>query len=193
VEWLRAMGVEAVVVNGRDSKEIYHDFHFPDKFAGRLPVLFDNHQGDIVFGVPRQAQGIGRVVKRSRVDAIPPFGRYTDLDSLRRYANTVDDGDAAAVTWMSADEFLVHAAVDPGETVLIRESWDPAWHATSAGREVPLRRDPMGFMLADPPSGEHRILFRFTLPFENAAGRVITAGALAVLAMLTYREYAQSR
>jgi hypothetical protein len=193
VEWLRCLGVDAVVVNGKESRELYHDFHFPDKFAGKLPVLFDNRQGDVVFAVPRRAQGIGRVVKRARIDAIQPFGRYTDLDSLRGYANTVEDGDAAAVTWMSSDEFLVHAAVDPGESVLIQESWDPAWQATSAGREVPLRRDAMGFMLADPPPGEDRILFRFTLPFENAAGRTITAAAFAVLVMLTYRGYAQSR
>ena len=57
------------------SQEMYHDFQHPEKFAGKLPVLFDNRQGDVIYGVPRRFPGIARVVDRARLEAIPPFGR----------------------------------------------------------------------------------------------------------------------
>jgi hypothetical protein len=42
----------------------------------------------------------------------------------------------------------------------------------------------MGFMLIDAPAGEREIRLVFELPFENAAGRVVTGlSVLAVLAL----------
>lgn len=77
--------------------------------------------------------------------------------------------------------------------MLLQESWDPAWRAWSGGREVPLRRDPMGNMSAAAPAGEQDITFTFTLPFENAAGRAITLAAFAVLTALCFKGYAAHR
>ena len=192
VEWMRALGVDAVVVNGKDSKEMYHDFQHPDKFAGKLPVLYDNHQGDVIYAVERRFPGIARVVDRARLEALPAFGREPDLDRLRAYTAVLEEGpDApATVTWQSSDSFRVHATLQPGQVLLLQESWDPAWRAATGGREVPVARDPMGFMTAAAPSGEQDIAFTFTLPFENAAGRVITLAAFAVLAALCFRGYA---
>jgi hypothetical protein len=192
VEWMRALGVDAIVVNGKDSKEMYHDFQHPEKFAGKLPVLIDNHQGDAIYGVTRRFPGIARVVDRARLDAIPPFGREPDIEKLRAYDAVVEQGpDApATVEWQSSDSFRAHATLQPGQALLVQQSWDPAWRASSAAGTVALRRDPMGFIVADSPAGEQDIAFTFTLPFENAAGRAITLAALAALVGLCIRGYA---
>jgi hypothetical protein len=192
VEWMRSLGVDAVVVNAKESREMYHDFRHPDKFAGKLPVLYDNRQGDVIYAVPRRFPGIARVVDRARLEALPPFGREPDLEKLRAYAAVAEQGpDApATVSWQSSDSFRAHATLQPGQVVLVEEAWDPAWRASAGGREVPVGRDPMGFMTAAAPVGEQDIAFTFTLPFENAAGRVITLATLAVLAAMCYRGYA---
>jgi hypothetical protein len=195
VEWMRCLGVDAVAVNGPDSKEMYHDFKQPRKFAGKLPVLFDNHQGDIVYGVPRRFPGIARVVETARLAAVKPFQKEPDLDHLRVYSAVLEQGpDApATVTWQGSDAFRAHAWLQPGQALLIQESWDTAWRAWSAGREVPLARDPMGFILASAPPGEQDIRFAFTLPLENAIGRAVTLLAFAALAAWCIRGYVKGR
>jgi hypothetical protein len=195
VEWMRCLGVDAVVVNARDSKEMYHEFQHPEKFAGKLPVLFDNHQGDVIYGVPRRFPGIARVVDRARLEAISPFGRDPDIERLRAYAAVVEQGpdSPATVAWQSSDSFHAHATLQAGQVLLLQESWDPAWRAWSGRREVPVERDPMGFMAAAAPAGKQHIAFTFTLPFENAAGRAITLVALAVVAALCFKGYAARR
>jgi hypothetical protein len=184
IEWMRCLGVDAVAVNGPESKEMYHDFHHPQKFAGKLPVLFDNHQGDIIYAVPRRFPGMARVVETAQLEAVKPFGREPDLENLRAYAAVLERGPdvAATVEWQGSDSFRAKARLRPGESLLIQESWDPAWRAWSAGREVRLRRDPMGFILALPPPGGHEIAFAFTLPLENAAGLAVALLALTGLA-----------
>jgi hypothetical protein len=195
IEWMRSLGVDAVVVNGPGSKEMYHDFQHPQKFAGKLPVLFDNQQGDVIYAVPRRFPGIARVVDAARLEAVKPFAREPDLESLRAYAAVVEQGpDAAAtVVWQGSDSFRARATLQPGQALLIQESWDPAWHAWSAGREVPVRRDPMGFMMAAALPGEQDIAFAFTLPLENAVGRAISLLTLAALAGWCIRGYVKSR
>jgi hypothetical protein len=195
IEWMRCLGVDAVAVNGPESKEMYHDFHHPQKFAGKLPVLFDNHQGDVIYAVPRRFPGIARVVETARLDAVKPFGREPDLENLRAYAAVLEQGpDASAtVVWQGSDSFQARATLQPGHALLIQESWDPAWRAWSAGREVPLRRDPMGFMVALPPPGEHEITFAFTLPLENVAGRSVTLLTLIALAAWAVRGHVKGR
>ena len=195
IEWLRSLGVDAVAVNGPGSKEMYHDFQHPQKFAGRLPVLFDNHQGDVIYGVPRRFAGIGRVVDTARLGALKPFGRERDLEALRAYAAVVEQGPDAPVTvaWRGSDSFRAHAMLQAGQSLLIQESWDPAWRAWSGGAAVPLRRDPMGFMVAAALPGERDIEFTFTLPLENAVGAVAALLALAGLGVWCVRGYVQGR
>jgi hypothetical protein len=186
IEWLRALGVDAVVVDGPESKEMYHDFVYPKKFAGRLPVLFDNHEGDIIYGVPRHFPGIARVVERSRLEAIHVFGRDPAVEALRAYADVVERGpDAAAtVNRQGSDSFRLHASLAPGQALVVQESWDPAWHAWTGGREVRVGQDPMGFMTVAPGPGEQNLLFVFQPPLENAVGRGITALTLLLIAGL---------
>jgi hypothetical protein len=36
---MQAFGVDAIVMNGPTSAEVYHSFAYPRKFEGALPVL----------------------------------------------------------------------------------------------------------------------------------------------------------
>jgi len=78
----------------------------------------------------------------------------------------------------------VHAVVAPGQTVVVQESYDPAWHATSAGKPLAVRKDAMNFLTIDAPPGEHDIAIVFELPLENVIGRIVTIASLGVLVSL---------
>jgi uncharacterized membrane protein YfhO len=82
---------------------------------------------------------------------------------------------------------VVRARLHPGQSVLVQESWDPAWRATVDGRALAVRKDPMGFMVVDPPPGSRAIRLEFSMPLENRVGWGLTAVSLVVLAGLFLR------
>ena len=48
LQWMQSLGVDALLVHDKTSHEIYHDYIDPQRFAA-LPVLFDNHEGDVIY------------------------------------------------------------------------------------------------------------------------------------------------
>jgi len=42
---MQCMGVDAIYVSDKRSQEMFKDFEHPQKFAGVLPVLYDDRQG----------------------------------------------------------------------------------------------------------------------------------------------------
>jgi uncharacterized membrane protein YfhO len=92
---------------------------------------------------------------------------------------------ASNLTWRGFDEAAIAAKTGPGQSVLVQETWDPAWHAYENGKELPIRVDiTAGFMLVDTPEGEHNIRMRFETPLENRAGEVLFAITVLVIAGL---------
>lgn len=194
VEWLRAMGADLVIVHEENSKERYHDFRNPKKFQGRLPVIFNDGEGNLVYRVPRRA-GLARVVETARARALLPPRNNEDLERVRAYAEAAEGGPdvPASTRWEGTDRMRVRARLRPGESILVQESYDPAWRAWSAGRSLPVVEDALGFMRIEAPPGEHDIALAFETPLENRLGRVLTfvAGAIcAGLAALALRRAA---
>jgi hypothetical protein len=65
--------VNAVYVSGRGSQEPYKDSLNPEKFAGVLPVLYDDHKGNVIYQVPRRWPARARVVDTSRLGSLHPY------------------------------------------------------------------------------------------------------------------------
>ena len=184
VQWVMCMGVDAIIVNYPTSQDVYHDWAFPKRFEGMLPVLYDSHEGDIIYRIPRRVPGLAHVVDSARHRPLRTPTSTADLAALKAYSAVVEDGGPATLTWQGTDAMRVHATVAPGQTVLIQESYDPAWHATSAGKTLAVRKDAMGFLAIDAPPGEHDIAIVFELPLENVIGRSVTVVSLLVLGAL---------
>jgi hypothetical protein len=82
----------------------------------------------------------------------------------------------------------VKAEVAAGQSVLIQETWDPAWRAYVGGKHVPIRRDPvMHFMLVDTGPGTHELEVRFETPLENRVGQVLMVLSLGLVGWLLTR------
>ncbi len=189
--WMQITGVEAVLVNGKASQELYKDFQFPEKFAGKLPVLYDNGRGDTIYGVPRRFPGIARVVDRAKHDALPTIDGNGGLAPLQAWHDNVEQGpdSPATVQWQGTDRFHVKARVAEGQSVWVAESFDTNWRAyLENGQRVPVRIDGMGFMVIDAPPGEHRIRLEFPMPFANRLGWAVFAlTSLALVGLVRIR------
>jgi uncharacterized membrane protein YfhO len=76
---------------------------------------------------------------------------------------------------------LVRAKVQAGQSIVVQESYDPAWQAWAGGTQVPVRKDAMGFMVVDAPPGYGQVRLEFVTPLENQVGRIVTLLTLLIL------------
>jgi hypothetical protein len=184
--WMQAMGVDVIYVADKQSQEIYKDARHPHKFDGVLPVLFDDKQGNVLYRVPRRWPDRIRVVETAKLNAIPQAQFPGDTGFLEPYATAIENGPASPATLRRAgtDAMRGHARLAPGQSIVVQETYDPAWHAWSAGVPLTVRKDAMDMMIVDVPPGDHDLTLAFLTPLENKVGRVLTLLTLAAILAL---------
>lgn len=187
--WLQALGVDAIIVPGKTSPEVYHDYTFPEKFRGFLPVLYDDQKGDVIYRIPRRFPGLARVVDRASLLKTAPPAYGDDMQSLGSYIQAIEYGpDAEPVTKRPNFETIqITASIVAGQSLLFQETYDPAWHAYADDKPARISTDAMGFMLIDTPSGAHTIRLQFETPLENRIGWILTALTAVCLVLLCLR------
>lgn len=184
VLWMQALAADAIVVNDKESREIYHDFQYPKKFEGVLHRVYDDGAGNRIYQAPRRFADRARVVESARINAVLPPRFNNDVEYLGAYVEAVERGpdSPAAVTRRGPNEMSIRTRVGAGQSVLVQETYDPAWRADVQGAPVPIHKDAMGFMVLDVPPGDLQIRVHFDLPLENKVGRGITLVTLCLLA-----------
>jgi hypothetical protein len=186
--WLQLFGADVVLVNEPQSREHYHDFQFPLKFKGKLDILHDDGAGNLIYRVPRRYPSLARVVDRARLDALPDIPGNGDEPTLSAWVDVIERGPEAATEtqWLSTDELRVKAPVRDGQSVFVQVSFDSNWRAYVNGQRVPIRRNKLGFMTIDAPSGTEEIRLHFPTPFSNQVGRTLTVLTLFAIGGLVF-------
>lgn len=187
--WLQALGADAIYVSDQRSQEVYKELAHPAKLAGVLQSIYDDGQGNVIYQVPRRYRSRVRVVDTLRIKAAKPPRPTNDLERLRPYVDMIEHGpdSPATITRLTPEEMRVEATLSPEQSILVQESYDPAWRAWSAGRRLAVSKDAMGFMLIDAPPGQHDITLRFVTPLENQVGRGVTLFSILSILALTIR------
>jgi hypothetical protein len=187
--WLTAFAADAVVVPDKTSQEIYHDFPNPGKFAGALPVLHDDSQGNVIYRVPRRYPGLARVVDCRAAAALGPVRHNSDVERLGAYVNVLENGPEVqpAFSWEGSDAMRIRAPVGEGQCLAVAVTYDPYWRAYAGDRRLSVRRDALGQMLVAPPAGAREVRLAFELPLENAIGRGVSCAGLAAVALLLWQ------
>jgi hypothetical protein len=186
--WLQAVGADAIIVHEREAPELLQEFAVPRKFSGRLPALYNNGHGDVIYRVPRRFPARARLVDAQRAAAarlIPDSN--DDRNELMAYLSLLENGPdrEVAMRWDDIGAIRLRASVHQGEALIVQESYDPAWRAFAGGRPLAIRKDPAGFMLIDVPPGEQDVRLVFALPLEILAGRIVSVlGAILAIAMI---------
>jgi hypothetical protein len=156
--------------------------------------VFDDGQGNVLYGITRRYAARARVVESARLNAQQAPRDMVDLERLRAYVDVVENGpdSPAALERSGTDAMVVRAKVGPGQSVLVQETFDTAWQAWSNGKRLPLRKDVMGFMVVDAPPGDDEIRLVFVTPLENRVGWALTAISVLLLVwLLIRREHAR--
>lgn len=190
IAWLQAVGTDAFVIHDKNSQEIYKDFREPHAYDNQIPVIYDDGQGNRIFQVPRRLRHIARVVTAKTVEAIvlPPDG-MPQMPQVFAYADALEKGPESLVDFQreAPGRIRLRASLDPGQALIVQESFDPAWQARSGANPVPVTADPMQFMRLDPGPGNHDIVLEFTTPFENRVGQGVTLGTLGIYVVTLLR------
>ena len=190
IRWLECLGVDAVYVSGPGSQEIYKDNKVPGKFSGVLEAIYDNHHGDVIYRVPRRYPVRARVVETARIHALQPPKGNQDAAGLRAYADVIERGPDAPVELRrdNPDAMRLRAQLSAGQSILVQESYDPAWRAWSGNQPLPVQKDLMGFLLIEAPPGDQEIRLQFLTPLEERVGRVITLVTVVLLLVWWLRD-----
>ena len=170
--WLQALGTDAVIVPSRSSLDQYHDYTKPEKFRGVLPQLFDDGQGTRIYRVPRRFPGLARVVDTSSQFSLAPIRGGDDVKDLKAYVDVIEAGpdSPASMEWHGFDAYSVDVSLAAGQSLLVQETYDPAWEARAEGKTWNTRPDVMGFTVVALPPGRHTVQMRFATPAENRIG-----------------------
>jgi hypothetical protein len=185
--WMQDLGVDTVFVSDEKSQEVYKDFMHPRKFEGALPVIFDDHAGNRIYRIPRRYMARARVVDTAKLNALKPPRYNDDVEYLQAYSDVMEKGPDSPVilSRLSTDAIRLRAHVEAGQSVVVQESYDPAWQAMSDGKPLGIHADVLGMMAIDAPPGDRQIELAFVTPTENVVGRLVAAlTLLAVLALL---------
>lgn len=188
VLWLKAFGCGAVTVPGPASRDFFKPVARPHKFDGLLPRAWSEGD-DSVYLVPRRSTSLAHVIPASAVINRPPI-HGLDVEPLRPYVTALDDPalPLAPLAWRDPTHGRLSTTVTPGQVVSVQMNYDPGWRATTEGRTLRIRRDPLGMMIVEPACAGHcDIDLHFAGGPERAACSIVglLTGAL-LLAMLMW-------
>jgi len=194
--WLKALGTDVAVIPQEKSKELYHDVapELLPLWRKEFPVLRDDGEGNVFYRVDRRVPGIVRIVDAGGLKGLTPVPAQDERIPLRNYVNAIEaeprapgSSDRLKMARPSPDEIRLQATLEHGEAVLVQESFDPAWHAYSNGKPVPIEKDPIGFMLLHTGPGAQGIVIIFEPTLEIRAGLLLSFLSVLIAAgMIVY-------
>jgi hypothetical protein len=188
--WLQALGVDVIVVPGPQSQERFQEL-VKSVMYDDWPLVRDDGEGNRYYSTGRRVPGIVRIVNRSRIESLPPIPSDNEQLQIQAYASAVeavpsggDDRQRTRYRWNGSDQWQIEAQIQPGESLLLQENYDPYWRAYVDGQPQTIRRDALGFMLLDLTPGQHTARLVFETPAEVTIGRLLTLVSLLAIAIL---------
>jgi hypothetical protein len=188
IDWLRALGVQAMVVNGPTSTDEYKDIRAPERFDGVLPLLH-RENGDSIYSVLPLGVSLAHVVRPEELVPRRPPGKFVYAD-IRKYAlATVDAArHPAAFEWRGGGRARIHANLRPEEAVSVQVAWFPGWKATVRAKPVSVVPDGMGFIVIQPRCrGDCEIDLAWTGRGDLPLSAAISLGTLGLLGFLSFK------
>ncbi len=170
--WLRALNAPWLVVHGPASREYFHSYAQPGKFAA-LPVAWDNGAGDRIYRLPFEPHEAVVV----DYPMLPRIASTADERFLDEYVHWSTGKRPVAVQWSSSGKATFDVNLGANEAVLLKTNNDPGWRASGAT----ITNDPLGFQLIRLPPGDHHVALRFGASWDTWLARAITLVTILLL------------
>jgi len=187
--WLKAYAVGAVAIGGPQSREPYKDFHYPYRFEGRLPLVWE--QGDDrIYRVPERVYGLARVVPFSSVVRDAPHNGI-DVAELRNFVAALDNPALPTVetNWEGPGSAVLRSSLAPDEVVSVAMNFDRGWSASANGRPAQVSKDGLGFLVIKPDcSGNCVVEISWSAGWEPRIAAIVALLALAAAIVWWWRE-----
>jgi hypothetical protein len=181
LDLLKAFGVGAVAVSGKGSREYWKPFAHPDKFIGRLPLLW--MEDDVaIYRVSGPGYSLAHVVDKSSL-VKDNRGKLPPLSDIEPFVNQLDDPSIprADLQWEGRNRIKIHAVTRPGQVISIQVSYHPGWRASVNGKPAELHRDGLGLMwLESGIGGPSEVNISYNGGTQLWVCRVITLTALVL-------------
>jgi hypothetical protein len=181
--WLKAYGARAVIAGGPGSREFYKPYTHPQKFEGRLKVLWSSG-ADKIYEVPWRGDPLVRIVPDQDVVRHPPVNGI-DVSEMRRFVAAIDDPTLpiASTSWDSPERARLRANLTPDQAISVAINWHSGWKAQVGGHPMLVKRDGLGFILLAPKcSGDCDIRLEWSPGREVPAAIVLSSMAALLLA-----------
>jgi hypothetical protein len=178
VDWLDAFGCDAVVGGSRESREVYHPFAHPEKFAGLQELWRDGPEA--IYAVPRGTTSLAHAVRPADFPAARPPAYNTG--PLAPYLRALHDAGRppASFRWTSQHSAVIQADLRPEDLLSVQITWDQGWSARVAGAPRRTWADPLGQMAIAPDcSGPCTVELGYDGGSEGRAAAWISRLALA--------------
>lgn len=194
VWWLRALNASFLVVNFPTSKEIYHDFRNPEKFAGVEGVEeLVELNGDVIYKIPLSQPSLAQVVSKKNFTGLKPLKNAVDVPNLGRYVDYIDGEKTkkAEFFWVGVGRAKIKAEVGRDEGIGVQISYNPGWKAYIDRKPILIKNDIIGFIFLDPgKEGEVEVNLVYGRTWDVWLGyflTILSLGGLLVYPRLSAR------
>ncbi len=182
VALLKAYGVRALAVAGKNSRDAYRDYSDPGKFSGVIPERWRDGD-DVIYEIP----GDGSLVHVVPTDALITTGPL-DWPAINRFAAAIDHSPLTTAKWDGTDRASISTRLASADVLSVQISWDPGWRASVNGADLPIGRDKLGLMVLR-PSCENgcTIDLAYTGGTEARVAEVVFTAALLLCGFVVFR------
>jgi hypothetical protein len=148
IDLVRALGVDALIVGGKGSAEVYHPVAHPERFAGMTELWRDG--GDVIYSVPSRSRSLAHVMQPGDLVQLPPVAY--DSTAMQTYLAALENPayPPAEFHWRAPSAATVTAEMRPEQILSVQISWDQGWNALVDGRPVTIRGDRLGQVVIEP-------------------------------------------
>jgi len=187
IAWLKAYGCQAITIPGPNSRESYHPYKTPHKFAGVLPVLW-HQEDDTIYAVPQRSNSLAHVVPDGAVVGRPPI-HGLDTAGVERFVTALDDPTLpmADFHWSDTEHARIKTSVQAGQSVAVQITYDPGWAAQANGKPARITRDGIGLLTIHPEcTGPCEINLHWDGGLERRVCRILSLLVILAIAIAVY-------
>ncbi len=145
VALLKAYGVRAIAVGGKNSRDAYRNYRDPAKFVGVVPEVWRDGD-DAIYDIPGTGS-LTHVVKKSELVR----GNPLNWRGIERFAAALDaDTSGTRINWDGPNHGKIRATLKDSEVLSVQMNWDAGWAASANGTDLTVGRDALGLMVLEP-------------------------------------------
>jgi len=189
IMWAEVWNVKYIVVTFPNASTAYHDYVYPEKFNGILPLRY-YYRGFGVYEVPLPELALVQAVSAQSARSLRPISNASDVNALSDYMALVAaivPATRVSYTRPTPDELSISVSNALTDTaILVKMTYDPSWQARLENRDpVPLSQIGPDFIAAYPKkSGNYRLDLRFNRPTGELLGFFITVTTLFLVVLM---------